>query len=114
MTCARDFLKLTVITATMLLAWPFDKPAACHANTNTSFQRAENKQRATALVEEGVAALNRNETEAAKSSFSRALQQEPNNELARTYLGIIADRGGNLAEAERHFHAAASGSPASP
>jgi Tfp pilus assembly protein PilF len=87
-------------------------PAICYGNP--SFQRAENKQQVAALIEKGVAALNRNETDAAKSSFNRALQDDPKNELAHTYLGIIADRGGNLVEAERHFRAAATSSPASP
>src|SRR5215213_8407106 len=106
MSRAYAFLKLTVITAAMVL------PAICHANP--PFQRAENKQQVAALIEKGVAALNRDETESAKSSFNRALQDDPNNELAHTYLGIIADRGGNLAEAERHFRAAATSSPQSP
>jgi len=94
------FLNLIVMTAAMMLSWPF--------------QRANEKQQVAALIEKGVAALNRDETESAKSSFNRALQDDPNNELAHTYLGIIADRGGNLAEAERHFRAAATGSPQSP
>lgn len=106
---ARLFLKLTVVTAAMTLWWP---SIPCLGNTNP-FQRA-NKQQVVALIEKGVAALNRNETEAARSYFNRALQDDPNNELAHTYLGIIADRGGNLTEAERHFRAAADGSPASP
>src|SRR5215207_448565 len=106
MSRARVFLKLTVITAAMVL------PAICHANP--PFQRRDNKQEVAALIEKGVAALNRDETDAAKSSFNRALEDDPKNELAHTYLGIIADRSGNMVEAERHFRAAASGSPASP
>ena len=106
MTPARTFLKLTVITTAMVL------PAICYGSP--SFQRAENKQQVAALIEKGVAALNRNETDTAKSSFTRALQDDPKNELAHTYLGIIADRGGNLVEAERHFRAAATSSPMSP
>jgi len=89
------------MTVAMTLSWPF-------------FQRANDKLQVAALIEKGVAALNRDETEAAKSSFNRALQDDPNNELAHTYLGIIADRSGNLAEAERHFRGAATGSPQSP
>ncbi|MFN2532818.1 MAG: tetratricopeptide repeat protein [Pyrinomonadaceae bacterium] len=112
MTHACGFLKLTVMTAAMVLFSSFDQPVIC--DSNVLFQRAENKQRAAASIEEGLAALNRDETDAAKISFNRALQDDPNNELAHTYLGIIADRGGNLAEAERQFRAAATGSPASP
>ncbi|HEU4507544.1 MAG TPA: tetratricopeptide repeat protein [Pyrinomonadaceae bacterium] len=94
----------------MVLALP-SATAAAQAKT---LQRRENKQDVAALIEKGVAALNREETDVAKSSFNRALQDDPNNELAHTYLGIIADRSGNLAEAERHFKAAATGAPSSP
>jgi Tfp pilus assembly protein PilF len=113
---ARFFVHLSfyVITAAMILAWPPGRGVACAANTNVSFQRRENKQDVAALIEKGVAALNRDETDAAKSSFNRALQDDPNNELAHTYLGIIADRSGNLIDAERHFKAAATRSPSSP
>src|SRR5215216_4251682 len=103
------------MTAAMVLSWPSGRAAICQGDFSFFFQRAaENKQRASASVEKGVAALNRDETEAARTSFNRALQDDPNNELAHTYLGIIADRSGNLAEAERHFRAAATGAPASP
>jgi Tfp pilus assembly protein PilF len=96
----------------LVLSWPSGS-ATCRASTNLFFQRAD-KQQVAALIEKGVAALNRDETEAARSSFNRALQEDPGNELAHTYLGVIADRGGNLVEAERHFRAAATASPASP
>ena len=95
-----------------MLSWPSGSAVTCQANP--FFQRANDKQQVAALIEKGVAALNRDETDAAKSSFNRALQNDPQNELAHTYLGIIADRSGNLVEAERHFRAAATGSPASP
>ncbi|HKG97199.1 MAG TPA: tetratricopeptide repeat protein [Pyrinomonadaceae bacterium] len=100
------------MTAAMMLSLPSGSAATCQANP--FFQRANNKEQVAALIEKGVAALSRDETDAAKSSFNRALQDDPRNELAHTYLGIIADRSGNLVEAERHFRAAATGSPASP
>src|SRR5215204_6490200 len=105
-------LKLVVMTAAMMLSLPSGSAATCQANP--FFQRANNKEQVAALIEKGVAALRRDETDAAKSSFNRALQDDPRNELAHTYLGIIADRSGNMVEAERHFRAAATGSPASP
>lgn len=106
-------LSCRVITAAMVLTLLLSRAATCAANTNV-FQRRDNKQEVAALIEKGVAALNRDETDAAKSSFNRALEDDPKNELAHTYLGIIADRSGNMVEAERHFRAAATGSPASP
>jgi Tfp pilus assembly protein PilF len=105
-------LKLIVMTAAVVLSWPLGEAATCRGNT-VVFQDAAHKQQVATLIEKGVAALDRNETSAAKSFFSSALQADPNNELAHTYLGIIADRGGDLAEAERHFRAAASRSPVS-
>jgi len=90
----------------MMLAWPFGRAATRAAETNVFSQRRE---QVAALIEKGVAALDRDEIDAAKSSFNRALEDDPNNELAHTYLGIIADRSGNMAEAERHFRAAATG-----
>ena len=100
------------MTAAVVLSWPLG--ATCRANTVVLFQGPANKQQVAALIEKGVAALDRSETDVAKGFFIRALQADPDNELAHTYLGVIADRSGNLADAERHFRAAATSSPASP
>jgi Tfp pilus assembly protein PilF len=97
-----------------VLSLPSGEGSTSRRATTFAVQRAEKKEAASALIEQGVAALNHNETDAAKSLFNRALQDDPDNELAHTYLGIIADRGGNLPEAERHFRAAATASPSSP
>jgi superkiller protein 3 len=86
----------------------------CQVRATILVQREGKKERAAALVAEGVAALEREDANAAKAAFQRALQTEPNNEMAHTYLGVLADRAGNLVEAERQFGAAASASPASP
>ena len=102
------------MTAAVVLSWPLGEAATCRGNTVVFFQGAANKQQAATLIEKGVAALDRAEADAAKSFFTRALQADPDNELAHTYLGIIADRAGNLSEAERHFRSAATRSPASP
>jgi tetratricopeptide (TPR) repeat protein len=77
-------------------------------------QNPAQNQKAEALVSEGAAALERGELPAARQSFQRALEADPNNVAAHTYLGVIADREGHLAEAERHFSAAAIASPLSP
>lgn len=62
---------------------------------------------------EGVAALERNDDAAAKAAFERALVFDRRNTAAHTYLGVVADRAGQLAEAERHFSAAAIAAPLS-
>jgi superkiller protein 3 len=70
--------------------------------------------RAGQLVSEAIAALERGDEATAKESFERALVIEPNNVTAHTYLGVLADRAGNLKEAERHFAAAAIAAPLLP
>jgi Tfp pilus assembly protein PilF len=71
-------------------------------------------EQAAQLVEEGVAALERGDEAAARSAFERALKAEPDNVAAHTYLGVLADRAGELKEAERHFAAAAIAAPLLP
>ncbi|HEX8887663.1 MAG TPA: tetratricopeptide repeat protein [Pyrinomonadaceae bacterium] len=79
------------------------------ASSNSS----QGKQ-APELVADGAAALERGDTQAAKALFERALTIDKNNVEADTYLGVIADRAGDLLEAERHFAAAAIAAPLSP
>jgi superkiller protein 3 len=82
------------------------------AKSPSRFRAAQD--RAAALVAEGVAALERNDAAAAKASFERALEVDRNNVAAHSYLGALADRAGQLEEAERHFAAAAIAAPLSP
>lgn len=70
--------------------------------------------RASALVEEGAAALERGDRLTAKKLLRSALTIDPTNVVARTYLGIIADQAGQLGEAEHQFAAAATAAPSSP
>lgn len=77
-------------------------------------QSSSGHKEAAILVEEGAAALGRNDLPAARKAFRRALVVDPNNVTAHTYLGIIADRAGELPEAERHFAAALKADPKSP
>jgi Tfp pilus assembly protein PilF len=107
-------LKLIVMTAAVVLSWPLSEAATCRGTTVVLLQGAPNKQQVATLIEQGVAALERQEMDVAKSFFNRALAADPKNELAHTYLGVIADHAGNLTEAARHFRAAATDSPASP
>ncbi len=74
------------------------------AATNQSSNQAE------ALIAAGIAAFERDELEAAKVSFQKVLTLKP-NVTALTYLGLIADRAGDLDEAEQRFSAAAKLAP---
>jgi Tfp pilus assembly protein PilF len=71
------------------------------------------EERAAKLISEGVAALDRNETAAARALFLKALEADPRNLTAHTYLGVLADRAGDLVEAASHFAIAARLAPTS-
>jgi Tfp pilus assembly protein PilF len=68
-------------------------------------------QQTKQLIDDGLAAFDRGDIEAARKSFEQALTINQNEVTAHTYLGIIADRTGNLKEAERHFAAAVKSEP---
>jgi Tfp pilus assembly protein PilF len=72
------------------------------------------QDKSAALIAEGVAALERDDLAAAKDLFERVLKIDRSNIAAHTYLGALADRAGQLEEAERHFAAAAIAAPLSP
>lgn len=74
----------------------------------------QNRERANQLVGEGIAAVDRGDEKTAQASFQRALQIDPKNVAAHTYLGALAAETGNLAEAGRHFATAAALDPYSP
>jgi Tfp pilus assembly protein PilF len=59
------------------------------------------------FVGKGMAALDRGDVAAAREFFDRALAQNPNDVVAHTNLGIVADRVGDLEKAMRHFAEAA-------
>lgn len=89
--------------------------SSCAAQASVSpAQTGQRSEQAARLVAEGVMALERNDESAARTLFQKALELNPDDTAAHTYLGIFADRAGNLAEAERHFAAAAIGDPSSP
>jgi tetratricopeptide (TPR) repeat protein len=85
---------------------------SCKAQT-TARNQANAGAEVARLIAEGAAALERNDGGAATKLFQQALAISPNNAAAHTYLGVIADRAGNLTEAQRHFEAAAAAEPSS-
>jgi Tfp pilus assembly protein PilF len=114
MKCSRrDSFNLIALTTAIVLLWAIAGGVICRAHTVLS-QSEGNKERAAALIAEGVSALGRDDINAAKDLFRRALSADPDNEMAHTYLGAIADRANDLVEAEHQFAAAAIGSPTSP
>ncbi|HKG12804.1 MAG TPA: tetratricopeptide repeat protein [Pyrinomonadaceae bacterium] len=81
------------------------------AQTRAPRVQARDESRASALVSEGADALARGDETSARDSFARALQADPDNVDAHTYLGVLSDRAGDLKGAERHFAAAAAFAP---
>ena len=103
--------RLVVIVAIVASAPPIMFTQSRNASTSTGPQVA---QRADTLVAEGAAALERGDAQGAKKLFRRALMLDARSVAAHTYLGLIADHAGELAEAERQFAEAARVAPASP
>ncbi|HKP73403.1 MAG TPA: tetratricopeptide repeat protein, partial [Pyrinomonadaceae bacterium] len=96
----------------LALAFVAARPRVTHVGAQTRAVRTA--QTADAQVAEGASALERGDARAARTSFQRALELDRDNIAAHTYLGVLADREGDLAEAERHFAAAAIAAPTSP
>jgi tetratricopeptide (TPR) repeat protein len=104
---------MQISALTLILVIGGAKAAPALRQTIASSNSSQGKQ-ASELVADGAAALERGDTPAAKALFERALTIDKNNVEADTYLGVIADRAGDLLEAERHFAAAAIAAPLSP
>jgi protein O-GlcNAc transferase len=109
---------LLLAPAFIVAAWPAHSSAQAKrgggaAQTNGRAARVESHdgERANAFVEEGARALARGDEPSARDSFAKALQADPDNVDAHTYLGVLSDRAGDLKEAERHFAAAAAFAP---
>jgi len=77
-------------------------------------QQSVRRQRAKQLTADGIAALERGDESIAQTLFQQALESNPNDAIAHTYLGVLADRRGALSEAESHFAAAVRIDPNSP
>lgn len=98
-----------IVTLLMLVASGYsslDSPQAKDAAGTKADQ-------ASVLLEQATAALERGDRLTAKKLLRSALAIDPTNVAARTYLGIIADQAGQLAEAEREFAIAAKAAPSS-
>jgi tetratricopeptide (TPR) repeat protein len=96
-----------IVLTLSLWPTPYARAASGGVQSQPKFEKP------ASLVAQGVTALERNDPATAKASFERALAIDRNNVDANTYLGVMADRAGNLAEAERHFSAAAAAAPLS-
>jgi Tfp pilus assembly protein PilF len=89
---------------------PVDR-IVCRAQTVSARSITPGVRQAKQLVADGLAAFERGDTTSARESFKKALDLNPEEATAHTYLGIIADGAGELKEAERHFSAAVRAEP---
>jgi superkiller protein 3 len=107
-------LKATIIAVLFSATAALGVVPSCAAQASVSSARTNQRvERAAQFVAEGETALERNDESAAIALFQKALELNPNDVRAHTYLGMFADRAGRLAEAERHFAAAAIADPSS-
>ena len=91
--------KLTRLTTTLIAALSFAAlpfAALARANAPASTQTEAGRGRAASLVADGAAALGRGDPASARDSFRKALEADSDNVDAHTYLGVLADREGNL------------------
>ncbi len=86
--------------------------ATCRAQTSPA-PREQQVKPSDELLAEGVAALERGDAPTARDLLERALAADPHSAEAHTYLGVLADRAGDLNDAERHFALAARLAPQS-
>jgi Tfp pilus assembly protein PilF len=63
----------------------------------------QQKAQSGTSIEEAIAAFERGETDKARRLFEEAVSADPKNTTALTFLALIADRSGNLAEAAAYF-----------
>jgi superkiller protein 3 len=104
-----SFLLLAVFASTLCTS----ERSLCRAQTVSASTKSITLRvgQAKQLVADGVAAFERGDTASARASFQKALNIDPNEVTAHTYLGIIADGAGELKEAEQHFSAAVKADP---
>jgi len=66
----------------------------------------QQKAQSGSAIEEAIATFERGDSDRARRLFEEALKADPKNTTALTFLGLIADRSGNLAEAAAYFERA--------
>ncbi|HEX8283182.1 MAG TPA: tetratricopeptide repeat protein [Pyrinomonadaceae bacterium] len=94
--------------------WAAAASPGATAGASAARQEPGAEAQAERLAAEGAAALRRDDRASARESFRQALESDPSNVTAHTYLGIMADQEGDLVAAEKHFAAAAAEAPLLP
>lgn len=109
---ARSILRCMVLA---VLAGSLDHALLNAQSLPVSESHIQSSEEQTAsLIAAGIAAFDRDDIIAARELFQKVLAFDDKNVTAHTYLGLIADRAGDLNDAEQHFSAAAKWSPSLP
>jgi superkiller protein 3 len=102
-------LKILALTITAATIW-----CATARAQALSTQKNSQAEASTALITDGVNAMERNDLVEAKNKFLKAIELNPRDATAYIYLGIIEDRSGDFKSAETRFAAAVRADPRSP
>jgi tetratricopeptide (TPR) repeat protein len=88
----------------------FASPSSLDKNNQIVLAQAQSpssarqqKAQSNSSMEEAIAAFERGETDRARRLFEEASRADPKNTTALTFLGLMADQSGNLAEAAAYF-----------
>lgn len=103
--------RAALLAAALLAAAALAPPCPAQRRARPAGQAGANVS--SAVVAEGVAALERGDLEGARAVFRKALALNPRDADAHRYLGLLADREGDLEGAARHFKEAARLTPSS-
>jgi Tfp pilus assembly protein PilF len=103
-----------LLLAVFAVTCPAERSAS-GAQTVSGSARSINprNRQAKQLVADGLAAFERGDHTSARTSFQKALELDPQEVTAHTYLGIIADKRRRPQRAEQHFSAAVTAEPLS-
>lgn len=104
---------LAVMSLPLVAAATWRDGAAAGQIPTHSLQANSQSGRDARLVADGVAALERGDAATARDLLQKALDLNPKNVEAHTWLGALADRAGDLQAAERSLARAARLAPAS-
>src|SRR5919108_2491646 len=109
--CLRRKIVFCAIFALVAATW--EQGATYRAQTPAARRSQQRANTNDKLLADGLAALERGDSSTAHDLFERALTADPRNAEAHTYLGVLADRAGDLNKAEQHFAMAAQLAPQS-
>lgn len=94
-----------IFNASVLILGAQSESRAAENTKQAASRRAsqQSKVPSSSVLAEAIAALDQGDTESAQRLLRTILLKTPNDPDVHTYLGVLADRDGNLDSAEHHF-----------